>query len=586
MSVNSKMTALADSIRAKSGASGLLGLDDMRTSVDGMVTPDATLTYSQVNTAAAAYLAYCAAHPYDPDDYSGSYITQFTTGVTNGDKPLGAAVSVKSGKLTVLDSMGTVQTKTVTDGTQTIYNIAPVSGGDYVNTDANNDTAGCGHLIPTGALRMISCPSAHNVRDLGGWACDGGTVKYGKLFRGALPSASDRTVLSEQLGVSAHIDLRGRAEAQNAQSSPLGDDIEYFLYDSYAMYSISDGTLWKAILTDVFRCVSEGKPVYFNCSMGADRTGTLACILEGILGVSQADLDTDYELTCFYTPRARNGNYQGGTADWAHLISAIASQQGTDLQDKLSGWMQTIGISVEQINAFRQSMIDGTPETLSSTVQTFTVGNTLSHASSDNDAVSARQYLSYSAEIRPENGYIINSVQVLMGGVDITSDVFDGVFTPSGILRITENGRHIVGDYLKIDVDVAGQQPRSFTATVTLDDDVTSTQLLVTDSNAQLASIRSLQSASATIMRTQPDTTLNAINVETVTNMYHGSSGYSGLSMIGNGGNVNVYWTYYKLDYELQGFGGLYITDSGQIGIGATDDAFLSAGSYIITVSW
>ena len=32
-----------------------------------------------------------------------------------------------------------------------------------------------------------------NVRDLGGWSCDGGTVKYGKLFRGSeLKSASEQ----------------------------------------------------------------------------------------------------------------------------------------------------------------------------------------------------------------------------------------------------------------------------------------------------------------------------------------------------------------------------------------------------------
>ena len=43
----------------------------------------------------------------------------------------------------------------------------------------------------------------------------------------------------------------------------------------------------------------EGKPVYFHCIYGADRTGTLAFLLESLLGVGENELAKDYELTSF-----------------------------------------------------------------------------------------------------------------------------------------------------------------------------------------------------------------------------------------------------------------------------------------------
>ena len=59
--------------------------------------------------------------------------------------------------------------------------------------------------------------------------------------------------------------------------------------------------LLKRTLTDIFDCVAKDEPVYFHCYAGADRTGTIALILEALLGMSQSDIDKDYELTCFTT---------------------------------------------------------------------------------------------------------------------------------------------------------------------------------------------------------------------------------------------------------------------------------------------
>lgn len=71
-------------------------------------------------------------------------------------------------------------------------------------------------------------------------------------------------------------------------------------------------------------------------------------------------------------------------------------------------------------------MIDGTPETLSPTVSSYTVSRALAGATADNSAASATQYQPYETKIEPADGKVISSVKVTMGGVDITSAVFSG----------------------------------------------------------------------------------------------------------------------------------------------------------------
>ena len=49
----------------------------------------------------------------------------------------------------------------------------------------------------------------------------------------------------------------------------------------------------------VVNSVKDNKPVYFHCSLGRDRTGTMSIIIMGILGVREGDIAKEYELTYF-----------------------------------------------------------------------------------------------------------------------------------------------------------------------------------------------------------------------------------------------------------------------------------------------
>lgn len=393
-----KLDSLAQHINTKAGTTGAKTIAQMQATVDGISTK-MSVTWHQCPEAVRNYIANVT---YDPSDYSNSQIANYApaTPVASNTKPIGKTV-----------------------GGMTYYNEVP-----NVETPFSADSA-AGTLKPLDALRWINTPRAPNVRDLGGWACDGGTIKYGLLYRGGEVTSEDRSVLVGQLGIRHDLDLRGTAEA-NLASSPLGSDVYYTCAPQYAWYALTPVETWVINLRTVFDVVTHGEPVYFHCLVGADRTGTFACVIEALLGVSQSDIDKDYELTCFYTGTSTDAlARRRNESEWTGLINQINALPGSTFRDKVVGWVATLGFTAAEINAFRAAMIDGTPETVTPSVNTYTVTNTLTNATSDNSAASATEYQPYTAKIAPANGYVVSSVQVKMGGADVTGSVWRGTQT-------------------------------------------------------------------------------------------------------------------------------------------------------------
>ena len=386
---------IAAAIREKTGGAETYKIAQMGDAVRGIAGAAEALEWHQCPEAVRNYLA---AVTYDPGDYSTSQIDSYApaTAVVSNYRPIGKTL-----------------------GGKTYYNQVPGVETPFAATGK------AGTLKPLDFLRYIQT-NTWNVRDLGGWACDGGTVKYGKLFRGGYVTSADRAVLVEQLGIQHELDLRGANEG-GLTASPLGDDVRYTCAAAYAWYSLTPADAWKANLRCVFDAVTHNEPVYFHCAAGADRTGTLACVLEGLLGMSQSDIDKDYELTTFYSGSDTDANARRrNEAEWSGLISALNGKSGSTFRDKCVTFAAELGFTADEINAFRAAMIDGTPETVTPDIATFAVTNTLSGAATDNTALEATQYQPYTAQITAGDGKAIGSVRVTMGGADITADVWRG----------------------------------------------------------------------------------------------------------------------------------------------------------------
>ena len=229
---------------------------------------------------------------------------------------------------------------------------------------------------------------------------------------------------------------RDPSDGDVVTESPLGSDVWFTIADKATFYSLTPVATWQLYLRCVIDAVTHREPVYFHCTAGADRTGTLACVLEGLLGMSQSDIDKDYELTCFYSGTGTDAlARRRNEPEWIGLINAIKAVSGETFRDKCVHFaVGTCGMSMADINAYRAAMTNGTPETLHwyQSITKNLTGCTISNAASQVDYGEA-----YTATITAESGKTITSVVVKMGGVDITSTAYSAGSGAINIAKVT-----------------------------------------------------------------------------------------------------------------------------------------------------
>ena len=127
----------------------------------------------------------------------------------------------------------------------------------------------------------------------------------------------------------------------------------------------------------IFSLLAEEQnyPVYFHCLIGQDRTGTLAYLILGLLGVDFEDITKDYELSAFSAVgsmnREKDWNYSGdgvpmGTHHvdrvWETMNAMMLQYYGTDsglLSDAVANYLlRECGITEEQIASVRAILLE------------------------------------------------------------------------------------------------------------------------------------------------------------------------------------------------------------------------------------
>ena len=215
-----------------------------------------------------------------------------------------------------------------------------------------------------------------NIRDLGGRkTASGKRVRQGMAYRGqGLNSNSvtgevqgrnrltveDVKYFTKTLGVKTDLDLRGPGETADLSESPLGPSVKLIIRSSSAYEGIFTEH-GKKVMAANFRefCDKANYPIYFHCIGGADRTGALAYVLNGVLGVDRHELETDWEHT-FY-PRIPDANPD--PKFWcreSHFNNGFGKygKAGDSWNRRIELYLLDCGVTPEEIQTFREIMLE------------------------------------------------------------------------------------------------------------------------------------------------------------------------------------------------------------------------------------
>ena len=330
---------------------------------------------------------------YDSSDYTYTNILKYTFVTTDYDKTkpfpvtlnwkLNDSNETKKIVCKVFDNKDVlVRTDSIEGSSENIiiYNLIPDKEYKYKlfyeDLDGLFHMFSCGSFYTLGQLRMINIDGMFNFRDLGGWPVSGGKrIKYDKLFRSAEPCRSNQGNITQagineiinKLGIEVELDF-----GDSSTESPLEKYLEFVHGDKYQILGYRrgmdpaaeaeggyyTGPKYANCFNLILEKLKSNKKVMFHCNAGADRTGSLAFLLEGLLGVSESDLCKDFELTSFKWERTRNDN-SDPINSYREFVSYIKKNfKGNSFNDKIIQMALSFGISQASINEFRALMLE------------------------------------------------------------------------------------------------------------------------------------------------------------------------------------------------------------------------------------
>lgn len=185
------------------------------------------------------------------------------------------------------------------------------------------------------APRFVSISSTQNstllnVRDLGGWMSaevDGvsKSIRQGMIFRGCELDGyndADCNISTEGvsdmlavLGIHTELDLRG--DNGIAGYNALGYNVNHVRINCQPYYNdkstVAQREAVQAGIRQVFALLADESnyPIYIHDVYGCDETGMICYLLEAVLGVSDAELKKDYDMSAFSLCAPTSSVYQG-----------------------------------------------------------------------------------------------------------------------------------------------------------------------------------------------------------------------------------------------------------------------------------
>ena len=212
--------------------------------------------------------------------------------------------------------------------------------------------------------RWLHVPGITNVRDLGGWPLPGNRcIRQGLAYRSSeMNSHVDITdegkrVLIDDLEIRTDLDLRGNTEERKAVLDP---STVKWINVPISPYGSIVADECRELYRRIFEVFSDpaNYPILFHCWGGCDRAGTVAFLLNALLGLDRESLIRDYEsssLTIWGTRSHLSDEFQS-------LLSALRPFGGPrdDVGEQAENYLGSIGVTAEGISSIRTLLIAAT----------------------------------------------------------------------------------------------------------------------------------------------------------------------------------------------------------------------------------
>jgi protein tyrosine/serine phosphatase len=210
--------------------------------------------------------------------------------------------------------------------------------------------------------------SPRNFRDSGGYSTSSGKrIRYGMLYRGTAfddLSPASRLVLGKELGIHSEIDLRNEGEGDFPSMVNLIDMKEPYYRCTLSLYESNFGSaVYESGIRSLFSILSSKSnyPLVLHCTHGADRTGVALFLIEGLCGVSYADLIRDYEMTSFYSyAQMRDASWSSGSIKGFYQGVMARGDSGDSLMTATRKYLVSIGVTAEEIQSVRSLLVEST----------------------------------------------------------------------------------------------------------------------------------------------------------------------------------------------------------------------------------
>lgn len=239
------------------------------------------------------------------------------------------------------------------------------TGTTYYYQATVEDQVFTGSFRTARSTRFVRIPGVENTRDIGGYTTlDGKTVRQGLLIRGTeidglvntpyYLTPEDAAEIQKVFGFVCDFDLRAATTFFGNYQSPLGAGVAHKFYGSPSYGEIFREESLPA-LQAIFRDLAnpDNYPMYLHCTWGADRTGTIVFLLQGILNMPEEDMIREYHMTGF-----DHSGYDDSNAIEV-IVGGLSSFEGDTLQDRIITYLTTVvGVTDAEIESIRHIFLE------------------------------------------------------------------------------------------------------------------------------------------------------------------------------------------------------------------------------------